>query len=318
MRAFVAVLLTILSSGSNAAELARPSFSIVSRDLGEGRRIVAVRLSGRADEAELIAIARGIIVQAPQSGVRTLVTFYLPKMGLDSGAWANVSFVPEAKATIMGLRRDEEQTYAADVAADRRALLGSWLTDLPAPPGRISIFSDRGKAFVEWRLRTGRTSVDEVAQTRGTRGSRFDARDRSADYYLIKWSGELELRNKDQLIAVAERVVPAKPQVMAKGSSGAISSGKSTAGASGENSMPAMAAIPDVVSAHAAVPARFVATAGTGTGRVIVQAGAADFGTGKPAAGSTPKNRSSRRVRGLERSATASGGINFMNALGVR
>ena len=318
MRAFVAVLLIILSSGSNAAELARPSFSIVSRDLGEGRRIVAVRLSGRADEAELIAIAQGIVDQAPLPGVRTLVTFYLPKMGLDSGAWANVSFVPEAKATIMGLRRDEVQTYATDVAADRRALLGSWLTDLPAPPGRITIFSDRGKAFVEWRLRSGRTSVDEVSQTRGTRGSRFDARDRSADYYLVKLSGELELRNKDQLIAVAERVVPPKPQVVAKGAGGAVSSGKSAAGASGQNSISAMAAIPDVVSAHAAVPARFVATADASTGSLKTPADAIDRGTGQPAAGSTPRNRSSRHVRGLERSATASGGISFMNAMGVR
>ena len=68
--------------------------------------------------AGLIAIAQGIVDQAPLPGVRTLVTFYLPKMGLDSGAWANVSFVPEAKATIMGLRRGEVQTYATDVAAD--------------------------------------------------------------------------------------------------------------------------------------------------------------------------------------------------------
>ncbi|MEI4557852.1 hypothetical protein WAC31_28980, partial [Klebsiella pneumoniae] len=81
---------------------------------------------------------------------------------LQQGSWASVTYTTDSKVTINGLRLEDEEVLIAEYSADKRHLLGSWLTSPPAAPGRLTIFSDDGKIFGEWRLRNGQRTVDEL------------------------------------------------------------------------------------------------------------------------------------------------------------
>lgn len=156
---------------------------------------------------DLVRLANVIKSTKPSPTLRnTVVSFYLPSMPPDLRPWASVDLAPVAKVVIGGLKLEEQQAYAAEANTDRRALIGSWLTDLPSTPGRMAVFKDKGKTYLEWEMRTGQKTVDEIVVTRGTRGSRFDLKAGGDDYYLLKATGELELRSKDRLTAVAERI----------------------------------------------------------------------------------------------------------------
>ena len=107
---------------------------------------------------------------------------------------------------VHGLRREDEDVLLAEHQADRRPLLGSWLVSPPAAPGRLSIYSDRGRVYGEWRLRNGQKTVDELQDSivKGVR--RFDVP--GGGHYILTRSGELEIWDKATLIASAERIRP--------------------------------------------------------------------------------------------------------------
>jgi hypothetical protein len=214
MRARLANLLAGFFLALGISQPVLSAHDVVSEDVTEGRRVVSVRLSERLSEADLVRIADSIKAAAKTPAERTLIAFYLSGMPLNQGAWASINFDPNPMVRINGLRLEEQQQFEATVAVDRRDLVGAWVTDLPAPPGRLVIFRDNGRMFAEWVLRSGRKSVEELVEVRGTRGSRFDPRDGGQDYYLLKSTGALELRNSTRLIAVAQRITVSKPDVV--------------------------------------------------------------------------------------------------------
>lgn len=214
MRARLANLLAVISLALGLSQPALSAHDVVSEDITEGRRVVSVRLSERLSETDLVRIADGIKAAAKTPTERTLVAFYLSGMPLNQGAWASIHFNPDPMVKINGVRLEEQQQFEATIAVDRRDIVGAWVTDLPAPPGRLVIFRDKGRTFGEWVLRNGRKSVEELSEIRGTRGSRFDPRDGSQDYYLLKSTGALELRNNTRLIAVAQRITVPKSDIV--------------------------------------------------------------------------------------------------------
>lgn len=215
MRAILVMGLWMACFASGWSAAAAPLHDVISEDESGGRRVISVRLKERLVEADLLQVAGTIKGTSKEPAAPMLVAFYLTGMPLDQGAWASVSFAPDAKAKINGLKREEQEQFEATLAVDRRQLVGAWITDMPAAPGRLVIFRDKGKPFAEWLLRSGRKSVEELIEVRGSRGSRFDPRAGSADYYLLKANGSLELRNKQRLIAIAERMEIPKPDLVA-------------------------------------------------------------------------------------------------------
>jgi hypothetical protein len=179
---------------------------IFSEDVTEQRRSVYVRLDQRIEEADVTRLAYALRDKAKRAYPRTHVNFFLPGMDIGHGAWASVLFSPEARTMIHGLRRDEEELFLAEHRADKRPLLGSWLTSPPAAAGRLTIYSERGKVYAEWRLRSGLKSVDELhdGTVKGTR--RFDVP--GAGYYILTKSGDLEIWDKTTLVGVGERIRP--------------------------------------------------------------------------------------------------------------
>lgn len=196
----------VLAGATDARARDLPPYSPVSEDLSEQRRAVYVRVDRRVDEDDLLAIAELVEAKGKKPFARTYVNFILPGMPVNQGAWASVLFAPEPKVMVHGLSRTDEELFLAEHKADTRPLLGSWLTSPPAAPGRLTIYSDHGKVFAEWRLRGGQKTVDELRDSTIKGVRRFDVP--GGGYYVLTRSGELEIWDKSTLIATAERIRP--------------------------------------------------------------------------------------------------------------
>ena len=181
-------------------------FKSLSEDVSEQRRLVTVRIERRLNEAELLRISEAVRSRQNRDYPRTQVSFYLPSMTLRQGAWATVTVSTEAKVQVHGLRREDEEVLLAEHRNDHRSLLGSWLTSPPAAPGRLTIYSDQGRIYGEWRLRNGQRTVDELNDDSTKAGRRFDVS--GGGYYILSQSGDLEIWDKSTLIATAERIRP--------------------------------------------------------------------------------------------------------------
>lgn len=53
-------------------------------------------------------------------------------------------------------------------------------------------------------------TVDELVESRVSRGRRYDVKGENAGHFVVTAAGVLELRDADKLIAVAERIAPDK------------------------------------------------------------------------------------------------------------
>jgi len=209
MAAVGLVLAALATPGHAQAPLAE--HKIISDENGEQRRSVNVRLDRRLDEAELLRIAEAIKARARQQPSRTYINFLLASSLATQGAWASVLFSPEPKLLVHGLKRQDEELLIAEHQSDTRPLLGAWLTSPPAAPGRLSIYSDSGRIFAEWRLRGGERTVDEVQDATSHAGRRFNVI--GGGHYILARSGDLEIWDGATLIAVGERIrtQPARP-----------------------------------------------------------------------------------------------------------
>ncbi|MGQ0671948.1 MAG: hypothetical protein ACT4N2_03580 [Hyphomicrobium sp.] len=211
MRGLLVMVSLIVASASVRAEPA-DSYAIVREDATATSRVVAVRIGERLAASRLARIAGLLKASGSMPTTRHVqVSFYLPRMPLDQRPWASVDMTPHTKVTIGGLSLEEQRQLEAEAADDRRTVIGTWLTDLPSVPGRLTIFSEAGKTMLEWRQRGGSTTLDEVVAVRGTRAVRYDLHGGSGDYYLAKSSGELELRSGDRLIAIAAALSRKRP-----------------------------------------------------------------------------------------------------------
>ena len=221
------ILLATGAERAVAEARALPPHNTVSEDISEQRRLVSVRIERRLTEPELLAIGEGIRAREKRRFSRTQISFFLPGMALQQGAWASVTFSSESKVSVHGLRREDEDVLLAEHRADTRPLLGSWLTSPPATPGRLTIYSDQGRIYAEWRLRNGQRTVDELQDTTTKAGRRFDVN--GGGYYVLARSGDLEIWDKTTLIATADRIRPehlALPASVALGTAPVAASSK--------------------------------------------------------------------------------------------
>lgn len=197
-------LLYALAAPAGAASDGIPAHRIVSEDVSEHRRLVNVRIDRRLKEAELMRLGEAIRERQARPFARTIVNLFLPGQDTQQGPWGSVSFTTESKVVINGLRQEDEDVLTAEFAADKRHMLGSWLTSPPAAPGRFTIFSDEGRIRGEWRLRNGQRTVDDLIDVSSRNERRFEVVGGST--YVLTRSGDLEIREKTVLVAVAERI----------------------------------------------------------------------------------------------------------------
>ncbi len=135
-------------------------------------------------------------------------------MKLTDDPWASATFTRELRVKIPGLRHDEVQLFTAEHHADTRDVIGGWLMSPPAQPGRVTIFRDKRRVYAEWRMRDGTVTREELRESRISGGARFDMTG-SEEHFRVYGKGDLEMRTKDKLVAIAERIKPALPAAVA-------------------------------------------------------------------------------------------------------
>jgi hypothetical protein len=209
----------------------QPIFSVVSDEMSEQRRAVSVRLERRLDEVALMNIASNLKARAKRDVAKTQISFFLPGMPTNQGSWANVLFSPAPKLVVSGLRLEDEQLLQAEFQADTRSMLGSWLTSPPAPAGRLTIYSDHGRIFAEWRLRSGMKSVEELREAGSGKVRRFELA--GGGSYVLTKSGDIEIWDQATLIAVGDRLRIEAPTAAGLVAARPTPVGRSAPGASG-------------------------------------------------------------------------------------
>lgn len=206
MRALLAAMMAASLAIPAAAQAPAP-YRIVADQRGDTSRTVDVRIERRLDESELSVIANAIADRDAKPATRITINFVLPSARQGDAPWASATLHREVKLKVAGLRLEEERLFRAEAQADRRAVIGSWLTSTPATPGRVTIYREDNRLFAEWRMRSGVTTRDEVRETKVATGRRFDLRSGVGDdHFIMIGNGDLEMRAKGTLITVAERI----------------------------------------------------------------------------------------------------------------
>jgi hypothetical protein len=171
------------------------------------KRSLDVRLSRRVSEEELAAIATDLKDRDASHYERTFIVYYLTGMPVGQGGWATSHFDPDLQVAVLGTTRDEEAQLASVAASPPgRVMVGTWLNDQPFMAARISIYREGGKTFILPTYKDGSGDPAEVIESQTQRGRRFEEHQSGGDYYLLKPSGLLEIRDGDGVIATLRSV----------------------------------------------------------------------------------------------------------------
>jgi len=117
----------VQQAASNAA--VSPSYSITKDDFREGRpRKVEVMLPERLSDADLAEVAKAVRADTKFKAEKTFIGFRVDGQ-TDSAYWANASFDPDYRSSLIGLSAQDYQTLKALDLKDYQNRVGSWLRD---------------------------------------------------------------------------------------------------------------------------------------------------------------------------------------------
>ena len=165
-------------------------------------------LNRKVTEDVLRSIALQLKSQDPKEYERTFITYYLLDMKLGAGAWATTHFNPDLDIRILGLTAEQEKNPLNEAADSSREVVGTWLDESPVVGSKITIYRQNGKLYMEQIFGNGSSSKKEMVKKASSRGQRFEGKSSSSsgDYYLINTQGNLEMRDREGLIATAKRI----------------------------------------------------------------------------------------------------------------
>ncbi len=200
---------TIAGEKSKSPSPATPvavSYTVVDSSIVPGiKRSLVVRLNKKISENALRAIALKLKSQETQDYQRTFITYYLPGMKIDAGAWATTHFNPNLEVLILGVAVEEEKQLANGLTQDGREIVGSWIDETPGVAGRITIFREARKLYIETRFKDGSNLKEELIEKKSGERRRFDKLEGSefGDHWIIDSNGNLQVRDNEGLIRTA-------------------------------------------------------------------------------------------------------------------
>lgn len=182
------------------------AYSIIDSDSAPGARRINVRLEHRVSEETLRAIALELKSQEPRNYDRIFIAYYLPGMTVGSGAWATSHFDPDLKVEIRGSTIEEAKKRAAQPASANEEVIGRWLDDSMMDT-RITIFSEKGKLFIERQSKDGRSSTkEELVEKQSHMGRRFNlVNNNGGEYFVISADGNLQVHDDEGFIGTAKK-----------------------------------------------------------------------------------------------------------------
>jgi hypothetical protein len=190
------------------------TYTIISSNVTPGiKRSLDVRLSRKVEEDVLRAIAINLEKADPRRYERTFIVYYLPEMEVGGGGWATTHFTPDLEVRIYGLTAGEESALVGEAADIKGESVGYWLDQRPMVAGTITIYGSDGKFYMERRFKDG-SSIKHMLQRGPSNGNRYDkiGDSRFEAHYIIDRQGNLQIRDREGLIATARRIESTNPE----------------------------------------------------------------------------------------------------------
>lgn len=172
------------------------------------KRSLDVRLNRKVPEHVLRLIAMDLKERDPGKYERTFILYYLPGMKVGAGAWATTHFNPTLEVRILGLTIEREEALTKEPADKSGEVVGEWLDESPVIGGKITIYRQNGKLYMEHKYKDGSSSKEEMVEKASSSARRFEKKPPSSfgEYYVIDREGNLEIRDREGLIATARKI----------------------------------------------------------------------------------------------------------------
>ena len=194
---------------STSSSRSESIYSIVGSDTyGTHKRSLDVRLRQPVPENTLRTIALELKSQASQNYDRTFICYYLPGMVVDTGAWATTHFNPNLEVRILGLSVEQEQTLRKLPDDSSREIIGYWLDKSLYNGGRITIFHQNEKIYLEKTYSDGSVGKGEVTEKKSNGKRTFweQGENSVSEHYLIDRQGNLQLWDNEGIIWTAKKI----------------------------------------------------------------------------------------------------------------
>ncbi len=185
------------------------TYSIINSNIMPGiKRSLDVRLNRKVSEETLRSIALELKAQDPRNYERTFICYYLPDMKVDAGAWATTHFNPNLEVRIQGLTSEEENALRKMPDNLSGEVIGNWLDDSLYVGGRVTIFRENGKLFLERKYKDGSSETKELVEKPSSRGRTFQKKEgsRFREFWLIDTQGNLQLWDEEGIITTARKI----------------------------------------------------------------------------------------------------------------
>lgn len=172
---------------------ALPSYLVTQDDYREGRpRKVEVMLTTRLSDAELAEVAKAVRADTNVKAEKTFIGFRVEGQS-DKAYWANASFDPDYRASLIGTSAQDYQTLKTMDLKAYPDMIGSWLQD--GALGHVMVLYKRdGKYFIDSVFSSGGKNTESfTAKKVPDGGLRLDDPEQDfGEYYVVDEKGNLQ------------------------------------------------------------------------------------------------------------------------------
>jgi len=185
------------------------TYTVINEDIVPGqKRGLDIRLNKKVSQDVLQSIAVELKNSDSSSYERTFIGYYLPNMKVGEGCWATTHFNPTLEVKIIGLTGKQEEFLRQPTVDPTREVIGSWFDGRPNVGGKIVIFFQGPKLFMESTYKDGSSAITELIHKKSRLGVRFDNVEGSSfgDHWILGPDLNLQLRDDEGLITTCSKI----------------------------------------------------------------------------------------------------------------
>ena len=191
------------------------TYSIINSDIIPSiKRSLDIRLNKKVSEKTLRAIALKLKGQDFRNYERTFIVYLLPGMAVGAGCWATTHFNPDLDVKILGLTIEREEVLKQIPDNPSREVIGNWLDDTMYIGGRISIFRQKNKIFMDRAFAFPDEEDDDsfkkevVEKVFLNKYRMFLEKEENSfgEFYVIDSQGDLQTWDQEGLISTAKKI----------------------------------------------------------------------------------------------------------------
>lgn len=197
----LSICFTVLLLGcseSNIVSKPNLNFSVISDEKKENiKRVVSVELDERLDEGQLKMIAE--YLKSIDANYENIFIAFRVKGENRQAYWADASFTPDVKVTILGSDIEEEKQLQEAISkyqlSESSELIGKWM-NRSAYDSAIIFYKKNGQILSDEIFASG-VNISKFTEKSDEHGLYFKKED-SSDGYRINQDGTMEIFNAEE------------------------------------------------------------------------------------------------------------------------